>query len=65
MCPGPVRLLKTVGLLETLEYNQVVVAVKNFAEKLRIEAGGAFKKFSRFALAHCTASILYEKFVTN
>ena len=26
---------------------------KNFAEKVTIKAGGAFRNFPRFALAHC------------
>ena len=30
---------------------------KNFAEKVTIKAGGAFKKFPRFALAHCSSNV--------
>ena len=34
---------------------------KNFAEKVTIKAGGAFRNFPRFACAHCTY-ILKVKF---
>ena len=33
---------------------------KNFAEKVTIKAGGAFRNFPRFALAHCKEMAHYN-----
>ena len=33
---------------------------KNFAEKVTIKAGGAFRNFPRFACAHCTVVQMFR-----